>query len=152
MQKRKHPEQGYANLHGVLRLAKTFWCGSPDNALCTVPPTQLPNSSHIPEFIWKNGLDRQTPRTARHGRPSDQTPPPNIRGAGYFINRERQNMLNHPTLDQTFKALKFDGMPEAFPARAEKLTGRQSGSLSHAEMAGLPCRTEKPARRETKTL
>jgi len=42
-------------------------------------------------------------------------------------------MLNHPTLDQ-LKALKFDGMAEAF---AELETQDGSASLSHAEWLGL---------------
>lgn len=54
-------------------------------------------------------------------------------------------MLNHPTLDQ-LKALKFDGMAEAF---AELETHDGTASLSHAEWLGLLVDRE-TASRETK--
>jgi len=54
-------------------------------------------------------------------------------------------MLNHPTLDQ-LKALKFDGMAEAF---AELETQDGSASLSHAEWLGLLIDRETSSR-ETK--
>lgn len=54
-------------------------------------------------------------------------------------------MLTHPTLDQ-LKALKFDGMAEAF---VELQTQDGTGSLSHAEWLGLLIDRE-TASRETK--
>jgi DNA replication protein DnaC len=54
-------------------------------------------------------------------------------------------MLNHPTLDQ-LRALKFDGMAEAF---VELQTQDGTGSLSHAEWLGLLVDRE-TASRETK--
>jgi hypothetical protein len=54
-------------------------------------------------------------------------------------------MLNHPTLDQ-LKALKFDGMAEAF---TELETQDGTASLSHAEWLGLLIDRETTSR-ETK--